>query len=153
MSNLQPYTDLTFRVFELVIKPDPDLVDPYIIAWSNGERITDARISVPCAQDRRVVISWTNQLGMDIVLEFFGQTWDRSRSLKLFSHNADIVPVRNGGTTDMVVQAFADVKGTRHYPDGVTWENEHVYRVKDAALNQPGPGIIVCPPGQNPPCH
>lgn len=147
------YTDQTFRVFELVIKADPDGVEPYVITWSNGERIADGRMSVPPAQDRRVIVSWANQLGKDIVLEFYGQTWDRSRALKLFSHHVDVVPISKDGSTDMVVQSFADVRGKQRYPDGVTWENEHVYRIRDFPLSQPGPGIVVCPPGQVPPCQ
>ena len=144
--------DQTYRRFELVIKPDPSGVDPYVITWSNGERIMDGRMSVPPAQTRRSIVSWRNEMGKDIVLEFYGQTWDKSRSLKLFNHhNVDVV-VMKGDTTEMVVQTYADVKGSQRYSDN-TWENEHVYRIKDYPLGQPGPGIVVCPPGQNPPCQ
>ncbi len=146
------YTDQTYRVFELVIKPDPTGVDPYVITWSNGERLKDGRMSVPCAQARRAIVSWKNEMDRDIMLEFFGQTWDRSRSLKLFSHNPDVIHIKRNMTTEMTVQSFADIKGSQRYPDGVTWENEHVYRVKDMPLSLPGPGIVVCPPGQQPPC-
>jgi hypothetical protein len=145
--------DQTYRVFQLVIKPDPDKVEPYIITWANGERIADGRMSVPSAETRRSIVSWRNEMGKDIVLEFYGQTWDKSRALKLFSHHADQVVIMNGNTTEMVVQSFADVKGSQRYPDGVTWENEHVYRIRDYPLGQPGPGIVVCPPGQQPPCQ
>ena len=144
--------DQTYRVFQLVIKPDPAGVDPYVITWSNGERLPDARMSVPSAQTRRSIVSWKNEMGKDIVLEFFGQTWDKSRALKLFSHHADAVVIMKGDTTEMVVQTFADVKGSQRYSDN-TWENEHVYRIKDYPLGQPGPGIVVCPPGQQPPCQ
>ena len=144
--------DQTYRVFQLVIKPDPAGVDPYVITWSNGERLPDARMSVPSAQTRRSIVSWKNEMGKDIVLEFYGQTWDKSRALKLFSHHADQVVVMKGDTTEMVVQTFADVKGLQRYSDN-TWENEHVYRIKDYPLGQPGPGIVVCPPGQQPPCQ
>ena len=144
--------DQTYRVFQLVIKPDPDNVDPYVITWSNGERLPDARMSVPSAQTRRSIVSWKNEMGKDIVLEFFGQTWDKSRALKLFSHHADQVVIMKGDTTEMVVQTFADVKGSQRYSDN-TWENEHVYRIRDYPLGQPGPGIVVCPPGQQPPCQ
>ena len=145
--------DQTYRVFQLVIKPDPDNVDPYVITWSNGERLPDARMSVPSAQTRRSIVSWKNEMGKNIVLEFYGQTWDKSRALKLFSHHADAIVIMDGDTTEMVVQSFADVKGSQRYPDGVTWENEHVYRIRDYPLGQPGPGIVVCPPGQQPPCQ
>ena len=145
--------DQSYRVFQLVIKPDPNKVDPYIITWSNDERIADGRMSVPAAETRRSIVSWRNEMGKDIVLEFYGQTWDKSRALKLFSHHAEAVVIMNGDTTEMVVQTFADVKGSQRYPDGVTWENEHVYRIRDYPLGQPGPGIVVCPPGQNPPCQ
>ena len=144
--------DQTYRVFQLVIKPDPAGVDPYVITWSNGERLPDARMSVPSAQTRRSIVSWKNEMGKDIVLEFYGQTWDKSRALKLFSHHADAVVIMKGDTTEMVVQTFADVKGAQRYSDN-TWENEHVYRIKDYPLGQPGPGIVVCPPGQQPPCQ
>lgn len=144
--------DQTYRRFELVIQPDPNKVDPYIITWSNGERIPDGRMSVPSAQTRRSIVSWKNEMGKDIVLEFYGQTWDKSRSLKLFNHHAVDVVVMNGDTTEMVVQTYADVKGSQRYSDN-TWENEHVYRIRDYPLGQPGPGIVVCPPGQNPPCQ
>ena len=144
--------DQTYRRFELVIQPDPAGVDPYIITWSNGERIADGRMSVPSAQTRRSIVSWKNEMGRDIVLEFYGQTWDKSRSLKLFNHHAVAVVVMNGDTTEMVVQTYADVKGSQRYSDN-TWENEHVYRIRDYPLGQPGPGIVVCPPGQQPPCQ
>lgn len=144
--------DQTYRVFELVIQPDPNKVDPYIITWSNGDRIADGRMSVPSPETRRSIISWRNEMGKDIVLEFYGQTWDKSRALKLFSHHAEAVVVMKGDTTEMVVQTYADVKGSQRYSDN-TWENEHVYRIKDYPLGQPGPGIVVCPPGQNPPCQ
>ena len=147
------YTDQTYRVFELVIKPDPDGISDYVITWSDGEKIPDGRMSVPCANDRRAIVSWKNELDEDIMLEFYGQTWDRSRSLKLFSHFPHAVGIKKGETCEIVVQDFADRKGGQRYPDGVTWENEHVYRVRDMSLGQPGPGIIVCQPGQNPPCQ
>ena len=145
--------DQTYRVFQLVIKPDPDKVDPYVITWSNGERLPDGRMSVPAPETRRSIVSWKNEMGKDIVLEFYGQTWDKSRALKLFSHKSDSVVIMKGDTTEMLVQSFADMKGAQRDPDGVTWENEHVYRIKDYPLGQPGPGIVVCPPGQNPPCQ
>ena len=146
-------TDQTYRVYELVIKPDPDNIADYVLTWSNGEQLTDGRMSVPSAHDRRAIVSWKNELGKDIVLEFFGQTWDRSRALKLFSHYTQAVEIQKDGTCEVVVQLFADIKGGQRYPDGVTWENEHVYRVRGLSMGQPGPGIIVCPPGQNPPCQ
>ncbi len=147
------YTDQTFRVFELVIKPDPNGIADYVITTSSGEKLPDGRVSVPSFQDRRAIVSWKNELGKDIVLEFYGQTWDRSRSLKLFSHGVQNLEIMKGGACEIVVQSFADTKGTQRYPDGVTWENEHVYRVRGLSMGQPGPGIIVCPPGQNPPCQ
>lgn len=146
------YTDQTYRVFELVFKPDPDKVGDYVITWSNGEKLNDGRMSVPAPETRRAIVSFKNELGKDIVLEFYGQTWDRSRCLKLCTHNHDPIEVAAGATTEIVVQSFADIKGSQRFPDGVTWENEHVYRVRGMRLAQPGPGIIVCPPGQNPPC-
>ncbi|MDH3215166.1 MAG: hypothetical protein OEN01_02610 [Candidatus Krumholzibacteria bacterium] len=109
----------------LVVKP---VGDDYTITCQN---MTPARLVVVHPGD---YISWENRLAKDDTLDF------ALNDKRLFRQNVNAISVAKENWS--VAQIWKDAApGTTQYGVRGRKYGEH-----------PGPGIIVCPPGQQPPC-
>ena len=93
-------------------------------------------------------VTWTNEFDKMIVLEFYGQIRGNSRSLRLFDDDDETrsIMLKPRQTVKKTVSQSADEWEKSNdgcFPHG---HNIHYYRVRGHNLDQPGPGIIVCPP-------
>jgi hypothetical protein len=134
---------------ELHIVPVPNQANSFKI------RIGSERAELPRGMLPNVhphdEVSWVNELPKLVVIEFYAEIRNNSRSLTLFENEnpTRTIMIEQGQKVQRTVREDVDCweapdSGDPCNPMGY---NIHYYRLKGMALDQPGPGIIVCPPG------